>query len=230
MSKLGKNHRLAQEKMSQLEASSTQSALAAIVKNAYAKFDESVDVDMVLGIDPTKGEQAVRGSVLLPNGIGKKVRVLVFAKGEQEDVARSAGADFVGAEDLVEKILGGWLDFDAAVATPDLMALVGKVAKILGPRGLLPNKKVGTVTSDISGIVNDLKKGRVTFKNDKGGVLHAPCGRVSFGEDKLLENFSALIKAVQNCKPATSKGKFIRKVTLSSTMGVGVSVNPDELL
>lgn len=230
MSRLGKKHQSAKDAIKDLGVLASREALSVVLKNAYANFDESVDADIVLGIDPAKGEQSVRGSVLLPHGIGKTVRVLVFAKGEDEDVAQKAGADFVGAEDLVEKVLNGWLDFDAAVATPDLMGLVGKVAKILGPRGLLPNKKVGTVTSDIAGIVSDLKKGRVTFKNDKGGVLHAPFGRVSFGDDKLFENLVSLVKAVQGSKPATSKGKFIRKITLSSTMGIGVSISPDELL
>lgn len=230
MSKVGKKHRSAKEKVSALGILSGKNALDAIIKNAYAKFDESVDADVVLGIDPTKGEQAVRGSVLLPHGTGKTVRVLVFAKGEYEDIAKKAGADYVGAEDLVEKILGGWLDFDAAVATPDLVSLVGKVAKLLGPRGLLPNKKVGTVTTDIAGIVSDLKRGRVTFKNDKGGVVHAPFGKVSFGSSKLMENLVSLMRSVQSSKPAGSKGKFIRKVTLSSTMGIGFTISADELL
>ncbi|MBM3893492.1 50S ribosomal protein L1, partial [Candidatus Dependentiae bacterium] len=150
--------------------------------------------------------------------------------GEYEEQAKKAGADYVGVEELIEKIEGGWADFDAAVATPDLMGAVGRVAKFLGPRGLLPNKKVGTVTFDIAGIVSDLKKGRVSFRNDKTGVLHAPFGKVSFGSDKLIENLSSLVKAVKSSKPATSKGKFIRKITISSTMGVGVSINPDEVV
>lgn len=228
MSKIGKNHKKALEKLGATEAMLWASALEFVVKNTHTKFDESVDADIVLGIDPTKGEQTVRGSVLLPHGIGKKVRVAVFAKGEYEDAAKAAGADYVGAEDLIEKILGGWMEFEAAVATPDLMGLVGKAAKLLGPRGLLPNKKVGTVTFDIGEIVSDLKKGRVSYRNDKGGVLHAPFGKVSFGVEKLKENLQSLIKAVQSSKPATSKGKFLKKVTISSTMGVGVNINPDE--
>lgn len=230
MNKIGKKHRAAKEKMASAQIASCKQALDFIVKNAHVKFDESIDADIVLGIDATKGEQSVRGSVLLPHGTGKKVRVLVFAKGEYEEQARKAGADYVGTDDLIEKILEGWHDFEAAVATPDLMGAVGKVAKILGPRGLLPNKKVGTVTFDIAGIVSDLKKGRVTYKNDKGGVLHAPFGRVSFGADQLLENLTTLMKSVQAVKPAASKGKFIKRMTLSSTMGVGVTVSPDELV
>jgi large subunit ribosomal protein L1 len=229
MSNMGKKHKEVKEKLAGTSVSSLKSALDFVVKNAHVKFDESVDVDVVLGIDASKGEQTVRGSVLLPFGTGKKVKVLAFARGEHEEAARKAGADYVGAEDLISKIESGWMDFDVAVATPDLMGLVGKVAKILGPRGLLPNNKIGTVTFAIANIVNDLKKGRLSFRNDKGGVLHAPFGRVSFGVDKLQENLVALIRSIQSAKPATSKGKFLRKITISSTMGVGISINPDEI-
>ena len=230
MSKQGKKYSKIREKLAAANITNWKSALEFVCKNNPAKFDESVDVDVVLGIDAAKGEQTVRGSVLLPHGTGKKMRVVVFAKGEYEEQAKKAGADHVGVEDLIEKIEGGWADFDAAVATPDLMGAVGRVAKFLGPRGLLPNKKVGTVTFDIASIVSDLKKGRVSFRNDKTGVLHAPFGKVSFGSDKLIENLSSLVKAVKSSKPATSKGKFIRKITISSTMGVGVSINPDEVV
>lgn len=229
MSNIGKKHKEARENLAKANVSSLKTALDFVVKSSHVKFDESVDVDMVLGIDASKGEQTVRGSVLLPYGTGKKVKVLAFAKGEYEDAAKKAGADYVGAEDLVSKIESGWMDFDIAVATPDLMGLVGKVAKILGPRGLLPNNKVGTVTFSIANIINDLKRGRLSFRNDKGGVLHAPFGKVSFGANKLQENLVAFIRAVQGAKPATSKGKFLKKVTISSTMGVGVSINPDEI-
>ncbi len=230
MSKQGKKYTKIREKLATANITNWKSALEFVCKNKPAKFDESVDVDVVLGIDAAKGEQTVRGSVLLPHGTGKKMRVVVFAKGEYEEQAKKAGADHVGVEELIEKIEGGWADFDAAVATPDLMGAVGRVAKFLGPRGLLPNKKVGTVTFDVAGIVSDLKKGRVSFRNDKTGVLHAPFGKVSFGSDKLIENLSSLVKAVKSSKPATSKGKFIRKITISSTMGVGVSINPDEVV
>ena len=229
MSKSGKKYKKAKEMISEGSPSSWKDALDLVVKSAHVGFDESVDVDMVLGIDPTKGEQNVRGAALLPHGIGKKVRVLVFAKGDHEEAAKKAGADYVGVEDLIEKIKGGWMDFDAAVATPDLMGLVGKVARVLGPRGLLPNKKVGTVTFDVGAIVEELKKGRVTYKNDKGGVVHAPFGRVSFGADKLAENLEELVRAVKASKPPTAKGKFIKKMTVSSTMGVGISLSADEL-
>jgi len=229
MSNHGKKHLAVKEKLSAAQISSWKTALEFIVKNAHAKFDESVDANVVLGIDASKGEQTVRGSVLLPHGTGKKMRVLVFAKGEHEEQARKAGADYIGAEDLVEKIETGWCDFEAAVATPDLMGLVGKVAKTLGPRGLLPNKKVGTVTFDITSIVQDLKKGRVSFRNDKAGVVHAPFGKVSFGADKLIENLTSFVQALRSNKPSTSKGKYIRKITVSSTMGVGIIINPDEI-
>lgn len=230
MSKNGKKYSKMREKLDATKITSWKSALDFIVKNAPAKFDESVDASIVLGIDASKGEQTVRGSVLLPHGTGRKMRVLVFAKGEYEDQAKKAGADFVGVDDLIAKIEGGWCDFEAAVATPDLMGAVGKVAKILGPRGLLPNKKVGTVTFDIAGIVSDLKKGRVSFRNDKAGIVHAPFGKASFGVDKLNDNLVALMQAIKVSKPASSKGKFIRKLALSSTMGLGITVSPDEAL
>lgn len=228
MSKVGKKLASTKELLKSANVSTWKTALEFVVKNAPAKFNESVDVDVILGIDAAKGEQTVRGSVLLPHGTGKKMRVLVFAKGEHEEAAKKAGADFVGTDDLIAKIETGWVDFEAAVATPDLMGLVGKVAKILGPRGLLPNKKIGTVTFDVGSIVSDLKKGRVSFRNDKTGVLHAPFGKVSFGTEKLIENLSALMQAVRASKPASSKGKFIKKLSVSSTMGVGVVLNADE--
>jgi large subunit ribosomal protein L1 len=230
MSNHGKKYNQIKEKLATAKITSWKSALDFAIKNAPAKFDESVDVDIILGIDAAKGEQTVRGSVLLPHGTGKKMRVVVFAKGEYEDAAKKAGADFVGVEDLIAKIEGGWADFDAAVATPDLMGIVGRVAKFLGPRGLLPNKKVGTVTFDVADIVSDLKKGRVSFRNDKTGVLHAPFGKVSFGVEKLIDNLQALVQAVRVSKPASSKGKFIRKITISSTMGLGLGINPDEVI
>ncbi len=229
MSKHGKKHLSSIEKLDTAKITNWKSALDFVVKSAHTKFDESVDAHINLGIDASKGEQTVRGSVLLPNGTGKKMRVLVFAKGEYEEQAKKAGADFIGVEDLITKIEGGWCDFEAAVATPDLMGAVGRVAKILGPRGLLPNKKVGTVTFDIASIVSDLKKGRVSFRNDKAGLVHAPFGKVSFGTEKLLENLATLMQAVRTSKPPTSKGKFVKKVTISSTMGVGIALNPDEV-
>lgn len=214
---------------SQSAVYSLRDALGQVVKTARAKFDESVDVDIVLGIDANKGEQTVRSSVMLPHGTGKKVRVIAFVKSENEDKAKAAGADFVGAEDLIARVEAGWLDFDAAVATPDMMALVGKVARILGPRGLLPNNRVGTVTFDFVSVIKELKQGRVSFRNDKGGVVHASFGKVSFGVDRLAENLMAFLKALQTSKPATSKGKYMRKAFVSSTMGKGFQLNLEDL-
>lgn len=230
MSKHGKKYIAAREKIPQGKVLTVDQALARVKELAYAKFDESVDVNVNLGIDPSKGEQVVRGSVVLPHSKGRAVRVLVFAKGEYAEQAQTAGADFVGADDLIEKINEGWMDFDVAVATPDLMGLVGKVAKILGPRGLLPNKKLGTVTFDVGAVIKDLKRGRVFFKNDKQGIVHFSFGKVSFDVAKLRENLAAFVKALSVVKPPTSKGKFLRDMTVSSTMGIGVSVNPDEVV
>lgn len=196
---------------------------------AHAKFDESIDVSVNVGIDPTKGDQAVRGSVFLPFGNGKSIKIVVFAKGDHAQEAIKAGADFVGAEDLIQKIEGGWLDFNYAIATPDLMVMIGKVAKILGPRGLVPNKKNGTVTFDVGTAVADLKRGRLFFKNDKNGIIHFSFGRVSFDASKLVDNFIAFEKALAASKPSSSKGKFIQKITIAPTMGPGIQVNPDEL-
>lgn len=197
---------------------------------SYAKFDEAVDVAINLGIDPAKGEQTVRGSVVLPYNKGKDKVIIVFAKGEFADAAKKAGADFVGMEDLIEKVQGGWLDFDYAVATPDVMGAVGVLARVLGPRGLLPNKKVGTVTFDVEAIVTDLKKGRAFFRNDKQGIVHFSIGKVSFDVLKLHENLDALIKAVVAAKPSTAKGKYLKKITVSSTMGIGIAINSDEFV
>jgi large subunit ribosomal protein L1 len=229
MATQGKKYRAAKEKVA-VGVLSLKEALDKVKESAFAKFDESVDVDINLGIDATKGEQVVRGSVVLPHNVGKAPRVIVFAKGEYADAATKAGADYVGAEDLVEKIEGGWMNFDVAVATPDLMGLVSKPAKVLGPKGLLPNKKLGTVTFDIGPVVSDLKKGRKFFRNDKSGLVHFRVGKVSFDVKDLLDNIKAFVKALSTSKPAAAKGKFIQKMTLTSTMGPGIQVNPDELL
>ncbi|HSW73652.1 MAG TPA: 50S ribosomal protein L1 [Candidatus Limnocylindria bacterium] len=230
MAKHGKKYTDAKKKIVAQAVLPVQQALSDVKSLAYVKFDESVDAHINLGIDPSKGEHVVRGSVTLPHGRGKKIRVIVFAKGDAADAATKAGADYVGAEDLVEKIKGGWLEFDFAAATPDLMGLVGQLAKILGPKGLLPNKKVGTVTFDVAGVVQDLKKGRVFFKNDKNGIVHFSFGKVSFSPDKLRDNLAEFVRALTAAKPAASKGKFLKKMTISSTMGVGIQVSPDELL
>jgi large subunit ribosomal protein L1 len=230
MAKHGKKYIKARDQVAHNQALSIDQALAKLKELAYAKFDESVDVNINLGIDASKGEQVVRGSVTLPHTKGQAARVIVFAKGDYAEKAQKAGADIVGTDDLVEKINGGWMDFDYAVATPDLMGLVGKLAKILGPRGLLPNKKLGTVTFDVGPVVQDLKKGRMFFKNDKSGIVHFSFGKVSFSAPELYDNYATFVKALIAAKPATSKGKFLKKITISSTMGVGLMVNPDETL
>lgn len=226
----GKKYRKAKEQIQPGQVVSAKEALAKLKALSFVKFDESVDVHVNLGIDASKGDQVVRGSLVLPHAKGAAVKVLVFAKGDYAEQAKKAGADFVGTEDLVEKISGGWMDFDYAVATPDLMGMVGKVAKQLGPRGLLPNKKLGTVTFDVADVVSDLKKGRVFFKNDKSGIVHFSFGKISFSEQKLQENLAAFVKALSSAKPASSKGKFLKKMTVSSTMGVGIQISPDEVL
>ena len=226
----GKKYRKAVEGRQQGHIYSLDDAILCMKEKAYAKFDETVDVDVNIGIDPTKGDQVVRGSVLLPHGTGKKVRIVVFAKGQHAQDALDAGADVVGLEDLIDKINGGWIEFEYAVATPDVMGAVGQIAKILGPRGLLPNKKVGTVTFDVKHIVKELKSGRVFFKNDKNAVVHFSLGKVSFDKEALKQNVQAFLKALMSSKPSSSKGKFIKKMTLSSTMGIGNTVQVDELL
>jgi len=192
---------------------------------AFAKFDETVDVAVKLGVDPRHADQMVRGAVVLPNGLGKDVRVLVFAKGEKEREAREAGADHVGADDLVAKIQGGWFDFDTAIATPDMMGVVGKIGKLLGPRGLMPNPKVGTVTFDLARAIKESKSGKVEFRVEKAGIVHAPVGKVSFAAETLRQNVVALVEALQKAKPAAAKGTYMKKVSISSTMGPGVNID-----
>jgi large subunit ribosomal protein L1 len=201
-----------------------------LVKAAsYAKFDETVDISVRLGVDPRHADQMVRGAVVLPNGLGKDVRVLVFAKGEKEKEAREAGADYVGAEDLVAKIQEGWFDFDTAIATPDMMGVVGKIGKLLGPRGLMPNPKVGTVTFDVGRAVKESKSGKVEFRVEKAGIIHAPVGKVSFDEGKLQENILALVDALIKAKPSAAKGTYMKKISISSTMGPGVRLDTAEV-
>jgi large subunit ribosomal protein L1 len=197
-----------------------------IIKEAsYAKFDETVDVAVRLGVDPRHADQMVRGAVVLPNGLGKTIRVLVFAKGEKEKEARDAGADYVGADDLVAKIQEGWFEFDTAIATPDMMGVVGKIGKLLGPRGLMPNPKVGTVTFDLDRAIKDSKAGKVEFRVEKAGIIHAPVGKLSFAADKLQENILALVDALIKAKPPAAKGNYVKKMTISSTMGPGVPLD-----
>ncbi len=204
---------------------SMNEAVGIVKKNAQAKFDETVELAVRLGVDPKKSDQMVRGTVLLPHGIGKTVRVIVFAKGEKEKEARDAGADEVGAEDLVEKIQQGWFQFDTAVATPDVMGLVGKLGKLLGPRGLMPNPKLGTVTFDVAKAVKDIKAGKSDFKVDKAGNVHMIVGKASFSEGALAENAMAAIDSLVKAKPSTSKGKYLKKIAVTSTMGPGVKVD-----
>ncbi|HEV2917041.1 MAG TPA: 50S ribosomal protein L1 [Candidatus Babeliales bacterium] len=231
MAKHGKKYRDSLKKAGdRYQILSVDNALAKVKECAYAKFNESVDLNLNLGINAAKGDQVVRGSVLLPHGTGKKARVIVFAKGDYAFAAEKAGADYVGAEDLIKKIEDGWMDFEYAVATPDIMGAVGKLAKILGPQGKLPNKKVGTVTFDVAQIVSDLKKGRAFFKNDKQGIVHMSIGKMSFDNNSLRENLNAVLKAVLAAKPASSKGKYLKKATIASTMGIGFSINADEFL
>jgi len=206
-----------------------EEGLQTILSAAYGKFDESVDVAVRLGVDPRHADQMVRGTCVLPHGTGKTVRVLVFAKGEKEKEAEEAGADYVGAEDLAKKIQDGWLDFDKAVANPDMMGVVGKLGKILGPRGMMPNPKVGTVTFDIRRAVEELKGGKVEFRVEKAGIVHCPVGRVSFGPEKLAENFKSLMESIMRLKPSTSKGVYVRGVSLSTTMGPGLKLDPQEM-
>jgi len=193
-------------------------------ETAPAKFDETVDIAVRLGVDPRKADQNIRGSVVLPKGTGKKFRVLVFAKGEKEAEAKEAGAEFVGGEDLVKKIQGGWLDFDRVVATPDMMGQVGKLGKVLGPRGMMPNPKTGSVTFDVKAAIEEIQAGKVEFRVDKSGIVHATLGRVSFSAEDLAENFDALMTTLVKLKPASSKGHYVKGISLSSTMGPGVKV------
>jgi len=200
-------------------------AVELALQTATAKFDESIDVAVKLGVDPTQSDQQVRGAVPLPHGLGKKVRIIVFAKGPKEEEAKAAGADFVGADDLVQKINGGWLDFDKAIATPDMMAVVSKVAKVLGPRGLMPNPKVGTVTMNVGQTVAAEKKGKLSFRVEKAGIVHASIGRKSMGVDQLRDNLWSMLNALWKAKPASSKGIYMQSITVSATMGPGVKVD-----
>jgi large subunit ribosomal protein L1 len=200
-------------------------AVSLVKQAAYAKFDESVDLALRLGIDPKRSDQMVRGTSVLPHGSGKKVRVLVFAKGEKEQEARDAGADYVGAEDLMEKIKGGWMEFDQTIATPDLMGAVGKLGKVLGPRGLMPNPKTGTVTFEVGKAISEIKKGRVEYKVEKAGIVHVPVGKVSFDADHLFENAQTVLEAVVKARPASCKGRYLMSATISSTIGPGVRLD-----
>jgi len=226
MSKKGKSFIEAKKNVDPGNRYTLKDAVELVVKTARAKFDETVDVAIRLGVNPQHADQMVRGSVVLPNGLGRSVRVLVFAKGEKEKEALEAGADVVGSDDIIEKIKGGWLEFDRVIATPDMMGNVGKLGKILGPRGLMPNPKVGTVTFDVAKAVNELKAGKVEFRVEKAGIVHSPVGKVSFGAEKLSENLTALVEAIIKLKPSSSKGTYLKSISLATTMGPGVKVDP----
>lgn len=228
MAKIGKRIKGNLEQVDNNKKYPIKEAIGIAVNTGTAKFDESIDFAVRLGVDPKQSDQQVRGAVALPHGLGKPVRLLVFAKGAKEEEAKSAGADFVGADDLVEKIKGGWLDFDKVLATPDMMATVSKVAKILGPRGLMPNPKVGTVTLNVSETVEAEKKGKLSFRVEKNGIVHASVGTKSMGADKLTDNFGAFLTALLKAKPSSSKGVYLKTMSVSSTMGPGIKVDTVE--
>jgi large subunit ribosomal protein L1 len=229
MPRLSKRTRAIRARVEPNKSYPVDTALALIKQTATAKFDESVDVAVVLGVDAKKSDQAVRGSVVLPEGTGKSVRVAVFTQGAKAEEARAAGADVVGFDDLAAKVKDGFMDFDVVIASPDAMRVVGQLGQILGPRGLMPNPKVGTVTADIAGAVRNAKAGQVQFRTDKGGIVHCTIGRASFEAGRLRTNLNALLDALNKAKPASSKGVFVRKVSLSSTMGVGVRIDQSSL-
>lgn len=229
MANVGKRFRAAAAKVDPTRQYTLEEGLALVVETATAKFDESIEIAVRLGVDPRQADQNVRGSVVLPHGTGKTVRVAVFAKGDKEREAREAGADFVGGEELVKQISEGWLEFDKTVATPDMMGLVGRIAKILGPRGLMPNPKIGTVTFDVAKAVRDLQAGKVDFRVEKAGIVHAAIGKKSFGPDKLAENARALIDTLVRSKPAAAKGSYLRTIAVASTVGPGIAIDPTAL-
>ncbi len=229
MPKHGKKYEEAAKLIDKAAQYEVSEAIELVKKTATAKFDETVEVAFKLGVDPRQSDQMIRGAVVLPNGTGKTQTVLVFAKGDKAKEAEAAGADFVGADDIVAKIQGGWFDFDVAIATPDMMGVVGKIGRLLGPKGLMPNPKTGTVTMDVTKAINDVKAGKIEYRVDKTGIIHAPIGKASFEQAKLEENFKTLVDVLIKAKPATSKGQYIKSVTVSSTMGPGVKINPLKL-
>ena len=225
MPKRGKKYRESANKIESTKRYDFTEAIDAAIAASYAKFDETVDVAVRLGVDPRHADQMVRGTVVLPNGLGKEVKVLVFANGEKEDEAKEAGAEFVGNEDLVEKIKEGWFGFDKAIATPDMMGTVGKIGRLLGPRGLMPNAKTGTVTFDVAKTVKELKAGKIEFRVEKAGIVHAPMGKVSFGAQRLVENIAAFIETIMKLKPSSSKGTYLKGIAVSTTMGPGIKID-----
>ena len=226
MAKHGKKYRQVCEKLDRSKSYGLDEALKLVKDTSYSKFTGSVDLAINLGVDPRHADQNVRGATPLPHGLGKQVRIVVFAKGQKAVEAKEAGVDFVGADDLAEKIQGGWLDFDQVIATPDMMAVVGKLGRVLGPRGLMPNPKLGTVTFEVVNAINELKAGRAEFRVDKAGIVHTIVGKVSMDTEKLAANVNAVIDALIKAKPSSSKGTYLKKIALSATMGPGVSVDP----
>ncbi|OQX65258.1 MAG: 50S ribosomal protein L1 [Desulfococcus sp. 4484_242] len=226
MVRKGKKYKEALQKVDKLKRYTFQEAVQLAIDCAYAKFDESIELAVRLGVDPRHADQMVRGTVVLPNGVGRTVRVAVFAKGEKEKEALDAGADYAGSEELVDKVQKGWLEFDKAIATPDMMGSVGKLGRILGPRGMMPNAKLGTVTFDVARAVNEIKAGKIDFKVEKAGIVHASMGKVSFGLEKLLQNMAAFIETLQRLKPSASKGTYLKAIAVSSTMGPGIKIDP----
>jgi large subunit ribosomal protein L1 len=222
----GKKFKKAIDQVDRTKRYPLEEAIQLALTSSFTRFDETVDMAVRLGVDPRHSDQMVRGAVVLPNGTGKTTRVLVFAKGEKEKEALEAGADIVGADEVVEKIKSGWMDFDKAVATPDLMGTVGKIGKILGPRGLMPNAKTGTVTFDVAKAVREIKAGKIEFRAEKNGIVHAPVGRVSFGSEKLLPNIMSFFDTLMRLKPSSSKGAYLKSVTISTTMGPGIKIDP----
>ena len=225
MSKRGKKYSESRKRIDSEDADSFNDAVKMTLESSFAKFDETVDLAVRLGVDPRHADQMVRGSVVLPHGTGKDVKVVVFAKGEKEKEATDAGADFVGNDDLIEKVKGGWFGFDKAVATPDMMGSVGKIGKLLGPRGLMPNAKSGTVTFDLTRAIQDLKAGKIDFRVEKAGIVHAPMGKVSFGVDKIVQNMAAFFDMIMRLKPASSKGTYLKGIAISTTMGPGLKID-----
>jgi len=223
---MGKNYVNSLQKVDKEKMYGLEDAVALVKEAAWAKFDETLDMAIRLGVDPRHSDQLVRGAVVLPHGIGKSARVIVFAKGEKEKEAKDAGADHVGAEDLADKIANGWMEFDRVVATPDVMAMVGKLGKILGPRGLMPNPKLGTVTFDVGKAVKEIKLGKVEYRVDKTAIIHVHLGKISFDGRKLFENAAAVMESIIKAKPASSKGRYLKTITISSTMGPGIKIDP----
>ncbi|MCF8093460.1 MAG: 50S ribosomal protein L1 [Desulfotignum sp.] len=226
MAKRSKKHTEALKKIDRTVQYDPKEAMALAVSSSHVKFDETVDVAVRLGVDPRHADQMVRGTVVLPNGLGREVKVLVFAKGEKEQEALDAGADFIATDEMVEKIKEGWFGFDKAIATPDMMGTVGKLGRVLGPRGLMPNAKTGTVTFELEKAIKELKAGKIDFRVEKAGVVHAPVGKVSFGPEKLAENVKAFLDKIVALKPAASKGTYLKTISISSTMGPGIKVDP----